>query len=133
MAPLDGDPSGGIRSRNFSQLHGYRVYEYEFYYHGSYCDDIITSCTVHLDVADSTIASYQQFQATIFKNVPVDATFELYSLISVFHTPDELQRSIFLRLEDMSEDYRTAFLQCEIVEQILQVLHETTGSEALAD
>ena len=122
MAPLSGEGGDGIRSRNFSQLQGHHVYCYEYFYSGPFTTDIMTSCTVYLDVADSTVASYQQFQAKIFKNIQPDASFELYSLLSVFHSPEELQRSIYLRLEDVSEDYREAFLDTEIIQQILEVL-----------
>ena len=122
MAPLHGDQGIGIRSRNFSKLQGHRVYTYEYFYSGPFCSDIMTSCTIFLDVADSTVDSYRQFQPKIFKNIPPDATFELYSLFSVFHSPEELQRSVYLRLDEISDDYRSVFLSSEIVQQILSVL-----------
>ena len=122
MAPLLGDSSSGVRTRNFSKLQGHRVYSYEYFYCGRYCTDVMTACTVYLDVADSTVESYQQFQPKIFKNIPPDATFELYSLVSVFHTPEELQRSVYLNLDEISDDYRDVLLSTEILQQIVSVL-----------
>ena len=125
MAPLRSDSSSGVRARNFSKLHGYKMYQYEYFYQGGYCPDVVTSVTLYLDVANDTVASYEKYEAKIFREAPVDGTFELYSLLSVYHSPEELQRSIFIRLEDVSEDYRDAFKCSDLIKSILDVLNES--------
>ena len=120
MAPLSGD--SGIRKRNFSQLRGYSTYQYEYHYSGSLHEDIVTSVTIHLNVMSNTIDTFRQYRPTIFKKVPPDSTFEIYSLLMVYFDLSDLQRSIFVRFEDRSEDFLTAFEETDLIQHLLKEL-----------
>ena len=121
MAPLQGDGQG-IRTRNFSRIRGYLMYEYEHYYRGSYHADVVTSVSVHLNVLSSTLDSYQQYKPSIFKSIPVDCTFELYSLMKVFYSLEDLQRSIYVDFSDESEDFLELFESSDLVQHLLKIL-----------
>ena len=120
MAPLSGD--SGIRKRNFSMLRGYSTYEYEYHYTGKLHDDIVTSVTIYLDVMSNTIDTYRQYKPTIFKRVPPDSTFEIYSLLMVYFDLSDLQRSIFVRFEDQSEDFLSSFEETDLIQHLLKEL-----------
>ena len=120
MAPLTGD--SGIRKRNFSQLCGYPTYQYEFHYSGQLHDDVVTSVTIHLNVMSNTIDTYRQYRPTIFKRVPPDSTFEIYSLLMVYFDLSDLQRSIFVRFEDKSEDFLASFEGSDLIQHLLKEL-----------
>ena len=120
MAPLTGD--SGIRKRNFSQLCGYRTYQYEYHYSGPLHDDIVTSVTIHLNVMSNTIDTYRQYRPTIFKKIPPDSTFELYSLLMMYFDLSDLQRSIFIRFEDRDENFLAAFEGTDLVQHLLDQL-----------
>ena len=99
------------------------MYEYEFHYHGKLHDDIVTSVTVHLNVLSTTLDSYREFKPSIFKKVPVDCTFELYSLVKVFYSHEDLQRSIYVDLTEEPEEFVELFESSELVQHLMQVLH----------
>ena len=126
MAPLPGD--SGIRKRNFSKICGYSTFQYEFHYTGDFHDDIVTSVTIHLNVLSSTLDTYRQYRPTIFKRVPPDSTFEIYSLLMVFFDLADLQRSIFVRFEDKSEDFLAAFENTDLVQHLLKELKSSDFS-----
>ena len=120
MAPLAGD--SGIRKRNFSQLCGYSLYQYEYHYNGPLHDDIVTSVTVHLNVMSNTIDSFRRYRPTLFRRVPPDATFEIYSLLMIYFNLSDLQRSVFVRFEDRDEDFVSSFEQTDLVSCLLKEL-----------
>ena len=126
MAPLPGD--SGIRKRNFSKLCGYPCYQYEFHYTGKLHEDIVTSVTIHLNVMSCTIDTYRQYRPTIFKRVPPDCTFEIYSLLMVFFDLADLQRSIFVRFEDKPEDFLATFEDTDLVRHLLNELKSSDFS-----
>ena len=126
MAPLPGD--SGIRKLNFDQLCGYPCYQYEYHYSGNLHDDIVTSVTIHLDVLSTTIDTYRQYRPTIFKRVPPDCTFEVYSLLMVYFDLSDLQRSIFVRFDDKSEDFLSSFEGTDLVQHLLKELKSSDFS-----
>ena len=98
------------------------MYEYEYLYTGKLHDDIITSVTVHLNVLSSTLDSYQAYKPSIFKTVPVDCTFEMYSLMKVFYKLEDLQRSVFVDLSDEPDEFVELINSSELVQHLLGII-----------
>ena len=124
MAPLNGD-NNGIRSRNFSKIRGYKMFCYEFHYSGPLHDDIVTSVTIHLNVMSNTLDSYRQYRPTIFKRVPPDTSFEVFSLMMVFFDLSDLQRSVYVDFVDRPEEFLTAFESTDLVVHLLSELKDS--------
>ena len=125
MAPLIGDLSSGVRSRNFSQLTGFKMFSYEYSYTGPYFKDIVTNCSIYLRVESDTLDSYKRFKPSIFIDGPTDGTFELFSLVSTFFTLEDLQRSVFVNFDDRDEDFRSVFEDSDLVCHLLKVLQDS--------
>ena len=123
MAPLKGDR--GIRSRNFSKLRGHRVYEYEYLYVGKLHHDIVTNVTVYFDVLSSTVESYKAYEASLFKKVQPDCTFEVYSLLKVYYSHEDLQRSIHVILTEDNQDFKILFESTDLIQNLRKVLQDS--------
>ena len=121
MAPLSGS-SSSIRSRNFSRITGFRMYQYEFSYEGSLYQKLVSRCSVYLRVAEDTLDSYSKYEPSIFNGGPVDGTFELFSIFFMRFTLDELKNSVFLMFEDETEDFRSIIEDSDLVRHLLDVL-----------
>ena len=76
----------------------------------------------------NTIDTYREYKPTIFKKVPPDSTFEIYSLLMVYFDLSDLQRSIFIRFEDQTEDFLNSFEETDLIQHLLKELKSSDFS-----
>ena len=112
MAPVRGGSSGS-RSRNFSRITGYRMFTYEYDYEGPLFKKLISRCNIYLRVAEDTLDSYSKFQPSLFHQGPTDGTFELFSVLSVQYSLEDLSESVFISFDDEKKDLREVLKRIE--------------------